>query len=132
MLPSRKQGDQGRGAVGWRIWTEGQAEGVRDKFEGHPRLTWNGQWEADIKMLTRRRAAKAEGEVVASAQCLPTGKGGWWNARMVLHGRRGGQAPSEPAKILLDRQWSRPGHSLHGLPLPSLPHFFPSPLLCDV
>lgn len=85
-----------------------------------------------MEMLTRRRATRAEGEVVTSAQCLPTGRGGWWNARMVLHGRIEGQASSEPAKIPLDRQWSRPGHRLHWLPLSSLLHSFPSPLLCDV
>lgn len=51
------------------MWTEGRAEGVRAKFEGHPRLTWNGQWEVDIAMLMRRRAARAE----VKWQPLPNG-----------------------------------------------------------
>lgn len=42
------------------MWAEGRAEGVRAKFEGPPRLMWNTQWEADMAMLTRRRAARAE------------------------------------------------------------------------
>lgn len=43
-------------------------------------------------MLTRR-VARVEGEVMASAQQLPSGIGEWWNARMFFMGEERDRHP---------------------------------------